>query len=157
GEDGRGADLGPDALDRTIEVSNIGHVSKISASTSDSQSTHHGDSSRSRRNGPSVQNRDPGERRPDRRIQRTRRTLHEALLALIRERGWDAVTVQDVCARADVGRSTFYVHFADKEELLLSGFAELRQSLRSHLADGRRKRLGFTFALLEHAEEHGPI
>src|SRR5690242_18297174 len=72
----------------------------------------------------------PKTRAPDRRIQRTRRLLHEAILELIHERGWDAITVQDVCERADVGRSTFYVHFADKEELLVSGFGQLRDHLR---------------------------
>lgn len=45
----------------------------------------------------------------DRRVRKTRRLLHEALVTLILERGWDAVSVRDVCERADVGRSTFYV------------------------------------------------
>lgn len=62
----------------------------------------------------------------DRRIQRTRQGLQEALLALILEKGFDAVTVQDVIDRANVGRSTFYAHFQDKEDLLLSGFEHLR-------------------------------
>lgn len=69
-------------------------------------------------------------RPPDRRVQRTRRLLHAAIIELIDEHGWDAITVQDVCQRADVGRSTFYVHFADKEELLVSGFGELRKQLQ---------------------------
>ena len=66
---------------------------------------------------------------PDRRVLRTRRQLRTALINLILERGWDAVSVSDVCARADVGRSTFYAHFADKEELLFSGFEELHATL----------------------------
>jgi AcrR family transcriptional regulator len=70
----------------------------------------------------------------DRRIERTRRTLREALIALILERGWDDISVQDVCNRADVGRSTFYTHFADKEELLVGGFDDLRKVLRGSLA-----------------------
>ncbi|HET9954025.1 MAG TPA: TetR/AcrR family transcriptional regulator [Polyangiaceae bacterium] len=69
--------------------------------------------------------------RPDRRIQRTRRVLHSALIELILERNFDELTVQDVCERADVGRSTFYTHFADLEDLLLSGFDELRGVLRA--------------------------
>jgi len=48
----------------------------------------------------------------DRRVQRTRRALREALVALIVERGWEGFSVQEVCERADVGRSTFYTHFA---------------------------------------------
>jgi AcrR family transcriptional regulator len=99
----------------------------------------------------------PKSRSPDRRVQRTRRLLHEAIVALIRERGWDAITVQDVCERADVGRSTFYVHFADKEELLISGFGELSRQLREHVRGGAGKSLAFTRALIEHTREYEPI
>ena len=67
----------------------------------------------------------------DRRVRRTRRALRDALLELTLERGWDEVNVLDVCERADVARSTFYTHFADKEELLLSGFDDLRAALRA--------------------------
>jgi len=93
----------------------------------------------------------------DRRIQRTRRLLHHAILELIHERGWDAITVQDVCERADVGRSTFYVHFADKEDLLISGFSELRKELRGHTVAEPGKPLAFTRALLEHTLEYEPV
>jgi AcrR family transcriptional regulator len=79
------------------------------------------------------------------------------LIALIRERGWDDVTVQDVCERADVGRSTFYVHFADKEELLVTGFGDLRRSLRAHVARADGEPLGFTTALIEHAGEYREV
>jgi AcrR family transcriptional regulator len=89
-------------------------------------------------------------------VQRTHRLLHEAIVALIRERGWDAITVQDVCERADVGRSTFYAHFADKEELLISGFGELSRQLREHVRGGG-KSLAFTRALIEHTREYEPI
>ncbi len=63
--------------------------------------------------------------KPDRRIQRTRQLLHEALITLILEKGYDAITVQDILERANLGRSTFYAHYQDKEALLLSGFQEL--------------------------------
>lgn len=63
--------------------------------------------------------------RPDRRIARTRRALKEALAALVLERGYEGVTVQDIIDRADVGRSTFYAHYTDKDELLLAVFADL--------------------------------
>ncbi len=69
----------------------------------------------------------------DRRIQRTRQVLQDALLALILEKGFDAVTVQDVIDRANVGRSTFYTHFQDKEDLLLSSFEHLRTQFEEHL------------------------
>src|SRR5436305_620987 len=74
-----------------------------------------------------------GERR-DRRVARSRRLLQEALVALILERGYTAVTVQAVLDRADVGRATFYAHFTGKEALLLSIFEELRDSLHRELA-----------------------
>ncbi len=90
----------------------------------------------------------------DRRVQRTRRALREALVALILDRGWEAFSVQDVCDRADVGRSTFYTHFADKEELLVGGFEDLRSALRAQLAaSGRPGPLGFSRGLIEHAHE----
>jgi AcrR family transcriptional regulator len=55
----------------------------------------------------------------DRRVQRTRELLQQALITLIRERGYDAVTIQDIVDRANVGRTTFYLHYAGKDELLL--------------------------------------
>jgi len=93
----------------------------------------------------------------DRRVLRTRRTLRNALVELILERGWDEVSIQDVCERADVGRSTFYMHFADKEDLLLSGFDDLRKELRAQIAahaGADRQVLGFVRGLLEHVHEN---
>jgi AcrR family transcriptional regulator len=73
------------------------------------------------------------EKNEDRRIQRTRKLLQDALLALILEKGYEAVTVQDVIDRANVGRSTFYAHFQDKEALFLSEFETLRTTFEHHL------------------------
>lgn len=90
----------------------------------------------------------------DRRVQRTRRALREALIELILERGWDDVSVQHVCDRANIGRSTFYTHFADKEELLIGSLDDLRKGLRELAqieASGRP--LGFVRGVIEHAEE----
>ena len=58
--------------------------------------------------------------KPDRRQQRTRTALQHALIALMQERGYDAVTIQEITERANVGRTTFYLHYADKDELLMS-------------------------------------
>lgn len=94
----------------------------------------------------------------DRRVLRTRRLLRDALVTLILERGWDETSVQDVCDRADVGRSTFYTHFADKEELLTSGFGDFRKALRAQHpapAAGRTVQpLAFSRTLLEHVQEN---
>ncbi len=94
-------------------------------------------------------------RTDDRRVQRTRRALREALIALILERGWDGFSVQDVCDRADVGRSTFYTHFADKEDLVGGGLEDLRRGLRAQLAASvvPARPLGFSRGLIEHAHE----
>lgn len=55
----------------------------------------------------------------DRRVRRTRRALQDSLTSLILEKGYDAVTVEDITDRADLGRTTFYLHYKDKEELLI--------------------------------------
>ena len=68
---------------------------------------------------------DQGAARPDRRVTRTKRALKEALTDLILEKGYEAVTVQHVIDRADVGRSTFYAHFLDKDDLLMAILADL--------------------------------
>jgi AcrR family transcriptional regulator len=56
----------------------------------------------------------------DRRVQRTRELLQKALISLVRECGYDATTIQDIVDRANVGRTTFYLHFGSKDELLMS-------------------------------------
>jgi AcrR family transcriptional regulator len=61
----------------------------------------------------------------DRRIQKTLNLLHEALGALIRDKPYDEIVVQEILDRANVGRSTFYMHFRDKDELLVSGIHDM--------------------------------
>ena len=56
----------------------------------------------------------------DRRITKSKRALRAALIDLMEERGLDAVSVNDLCARADLNRGTFYNHFRDKEDLLVA-------------------------------------
>lgn len=73
------------------------------------------------------------EARADRRVTKTRRAVKDAPVRLILEKGYEAVTVQDIIDRADVGRSTFYAHFVDKDELRAR---VLSKSRRSHA--GRR-------------------
>ncbi len=62
----------------------------------------------------------------DRRIRRTCKSLHEALISLLLEKNYDEITVQEILDRTDVGRSTFYAHFEGKDELLVSGIHDLR-------------------------------
>jgi len=62
------------------------------------------------------------EKRTDRRITRTQSALRRALLELIQEKDYDAITVEEITTRADLARTTFYLHYRDKEELLLDYF-----------------------------------
>jgi AcrR family transcriptional regulator len=59
-------------------------------------------------------------RQPDARVRRTRQRLGMAMIGLMQDKPFDEVTVQDVLDRARVGRSTFYLHFRDKNDLLLA-------------------------------------
>jgi AcrR family transcriptional regulator len=71
--------------------------------------------------------------RIDRRVQRTRTLLHEALLNLILEKGYESVTIQDITDKANLGRATFYLHYHDKEELLMSGLESIYSDITQRL------------------------
>jgi len=101
---------------------------------------------------------------PDRRVQRTRKLLQDALISLMIEKGYEATTVQDIIDRANVGRATFYAHFADKETLLVSRLEDLRAMLAQQQQQAlatrgglRARGLGFSLAMLEHASAHLPL
>lgn len=70
----------------------------------------------------------------DRRVRRSRRALRAAVLALVEERGYDDVTVADITARADVGRATFYLHYGDREQLLVDAVSGLLDELADTVA-----------------------
>ena len=61
----------------------------------------------------------------DRRVQRTCKLLREALMALILEEGYDDISIRDITEKANLGRATFYLHFKDKDELLLEVMDQL--------------------------------
>lgn len=61
----------------------------------------------------------------DRRVQRTRQLLRGSLVQLIKERGYDNITIQDITDHANLGRTTFYLHYQSKEDLLLDHHAEM--------------------------------
>jgi AcrR family transcriptional regulator len=91
----------------------------------------------------------------DRRAARTRNRLHEALFSLLSERCFEAVTVEEICRRAGVGRSTFYTHFKDKRALKHSRMAELRKRLSAAVAVGEPQlRFAFSLPMLQHAKEN---
>src|SRR5262249_17076016 len=83
----------------------------------------------------------PSARKLDRRVERTRRRLGSALWDLLQEHPVDAITVQQVLDRADVGRSTFYAHFRGKDDLLvgeIERFLEMTAGLLQHSHAGDR-------------------
>ncbi|NEY33456.1 TetR family transcriptional regulator [Streptomyces sp. PRKS01-65] len=94
----------------------------------------------------------------DRRTRRSRRALGTALVELVLERGFTALTVEDIIERADVARATFYAHFRDKEDLFARVttdlLAELGERLAPAVADSA---VGFTgkpvLEMLRHARE----
>lgn len=92
----------------------------------------------------------------DRRTKLTRQRLHEALVSLAIERGYDAITVQEVLDRAEIARSTFYAHFRDKEDLLLSGFRDKGGALfcNPSAAKGGGVFAGLAISLFEHVYEN---
>lgn len=63
--------------------------------------------------------------KPDRRVERTRSALLVAFNELVLVRGYHPVTVRDIIARADIGRSTFYEHFESKDDLLRQAMTPL--------------------------------
>lgn len=92
----------------------------------------------------------------DRRVQRTRELLRSSLFALIAEKGYDALSVQEIIDRANVGRATFYAHFHNKDDLLLCGFDTLRKELKQlqHDAAGASDPQARLFAFSRHMFAH---
>lgn len=94
----------------------------------------------------------------DRRMQRTRRRLQQALWSLAREKDYDAITVKDILDRADIGRSTFYVHYENKDALLDSSIRAVIEAvpvspLPDH-ASGPERIVRFSLPFLEQVHDH---
>lgn len=92
------------------------------------------------------------ENRVDRRVQKTRKLLLDSLLALILERGYEEVTIQDIIDRANVGRSTFYSHFENKEHLLI-GNDNFQNLLSRSLKASSKEEINF-LEIYEHVAEN---
>jgi len=91
----------------------------------------------------------------DRRVQHTRSLLHGALASLVHAKPYDEIVVREILARADVGRSTFYAHYRDKDELLEQGIrALLRADARApaRWTSATERLLRFSLPFLEHVE-----
>ena len=68
----------------------------------------------------------------DRRVQKTRKLLQDALIELVAEKGYESVTIREILDKANVGRSTFYAHFQDKDQLLHSILDRLDELFVQH-------------------------
>ena len=68
----------------------------------------------------------------DRRVQKTRKLLQDALIELVAEKGYESVTIREILDKANVGRSTFYAHFQDKDHLLHSILDRLHELFVQH-------------------------
>lgn len=86
------------------------------------------------------------------------------MASLIREKGFEALTVQDIIDRANVGRSTFYTHFKSKEDLLAGSVEMMRSSLRkfqrqanARSAKPDERAFAFSRELFAHAEQHRDV
>jgi AcrR family transcriptional regulator len=97
----------------------------------------------------------------DRRAARTKAMLQRAHISLILEKGYEAITVEDICDEANVGRSTFYAHYSNKDDLKRSGFEHLRKQLvdrqkeaQATPGDIKDRSFGFSLTMFEHARDH---
>ena len=99
------------------------------------------------------------QKKNDRRVSRTRRALRKAIVELISEKHYDSITVQDIIDRADVGRSTFYLHFRDKEDLFRGDWEHfLKRFVRKFNWENPREGTLFPFrGIFEHLKEYHPF
>ncbi|HEY7356180.1 MAG TPA: TetR/AcrR family transcriptional regulator [Ktedonobacterales bacterium] len=91
----------------------------------------------------------------DRRSERTRLLLRDALVALMLERPYADLTVQDILERANIGRSTFYAHFWDKDDLLANSIEQMLAALSRQVnhAAGDAALLLPSLGLFQHVQE----
>ncbi|OBR63127.1 hypothetical protein A7K91_23795 [Paenibacillus oryzae] len=103
----------------------------------------------------------------DRRIMRTRTTIIESLLKLVRRKTFQSITVRDITDLANVNRTTFYAHFTDKYDLLDSMIEEKLQLLKKELmnnveasqsVDSAQPEAadGYYLSFFNHLAEHEP-
>jgi AcrR family transcriptional regulator len=77
---------------------------------------------------------------------------------LILEKAYDSISVKEILDRANVGRSTFYMHYRDKDELLASGIHDILRPIHSgepsSSVTGHEQFVWFSLPMLEHIYEH---
>jgi AcrR family transcriptional regulator len=89
----------------------------------------------------------------DRRSQRTRHLLGEALVALIREKDYSNITVSDIIERANIGRSTFYAHYRDKDALFVGELDRVIEVLSHRIPNQEESPFFPSLGLFRHVGE----
>ena len=103
----------------------------------------------------------------DRRVVHTRLAIRDALVALIQEKGFDALTVRNLVERANINRGTFYLHYKDKYDLLEQTEIEILQEIQHlflsassiHVEDvnGITQLQQLIIILLEYVRDHADL
>ncbi|MCY9187568.1 TetR-like C-terminal domain-containing protein [Bacillus halotolerans] len=65
----------------------------------------------------------------DPRVKRTNKFLRDALIALLKEKEANSITIQEITEKADLTRGTFYLHYRDKQDFLFQSMTEVLDDL----------------------------
>jgi AcrR family transcriptional regulator len=91
------------------------------------------------------------QQKADRRSQRTHRLVSSAFAELLSEKPYDEILVQDILDRAGIGRTTFYAHYFDKEDVLGSITEQMLSMFTHQIAQTTaRQRVVPSLELFEH-------
>ncbi len=100
------------------------------------------------------------EKKEDLRVIKTKKSLYEGLLFLMKDKSFEEIKVSDICKVAYTNRSTFYDHFNDKYELLSSLIEDLEKELENKLNENvqlqteKEYYMEMIALLLDHISEH---
>jgi AcrR family transcriptional regulator len=99
------------------------------------------------------------EKKDDRRSQRTRQMLRQALIDLMLEKHYETITVDEIASRANLSRSTFYLHYHDKDDLMIRCVEESIATFIFQIRENNaRQPWEYTFApFFEHLKEVYPL
>ncbi len=98
------------------------------------------------------------EKKKDRRVHHTEKDLIHALLTLIETKPYDQISVQDIIQSAELGRSTFYAHYQNKDDLLIYGFGRQLDMLIQRIVINDKNQIVFdTTFMFSHATTHYEI
>lgn len=89
----------------------------------------------------------------DRRSQRTRHLLSGAFVELLREKGYSAISVSDIIERANIGRSTFYSHYRDKDDLFVNELDRVIEVLSHQIPEQEEMPFFPSLGLFRHVGE----